>query len=208
MRNTRAPYELILVDDGSIDNSYLYFRTITSKAIRSRINRGVPFSRNLGLAVADGDLIVFIDNDVVVHPGWLSKLITESQNANVGIIGYIPTDESYKLQYPRSADGLIDVYEIAGACLGVTREAFDRTGFFDKNLRFVNDDTDYCFRTYLNGFRVTLIPELIQHNPHRTVSIDKKNESRPYFWEKWGDTWICKAAFPHLKWDGKKLISI
>ena len=205
IKNTRAPYELILVDDGSTDDTFAYFNTITKKAIHSRVNRGIAFSRNLGMALAEGDLMVLIDNDVTVHPGWLAGLIENAQKSNIGMIGYIPTDQSYRLQFPRSADGLIDVYEHSAACIGITREAFNRVGYFDTKLRTAADDTDYCFRVFLSGLRVAIIPEIIRHDPGGTISIERKNETRPYFWKKWEKTWICKAAFPNLKWTRKGL---
>lgn len=168
---TSYPYELILIDDGSKDGTASYFGTLTPKAYKQSKRRGVAKARNLGLQNAQGDLIITLDNDVFVPPGWLNILAEESQKQNVGIVAAIPSNESDRLNAKRSLDGLIDFPHVSGACMAVTRECFDLVGFFDQNLINSGEDTDYCYRALMAGLRVTSTPRLVV--PHLAGSTRK-----------------------------------
>ncbi len=71
-------YELIIVDDGSIDNtSKICERYTANKKIRvvKQENKGVSNARNLGIELANGDWITFVDADDVVKQDYLKNLI-------------------------------------------------------------------------------------------------------------------------------------
>ena len=160
----KAPYELIGLDDGSKDGTYQFLLENCHKAIRLK-GVGVGAARNVGILQAEGDHIMFLDNDVILdRPGWLGVLLAESRKRNVGIIGPLLSNEQTKDALPRSPDGLIDVDEIAGACLMFPRSTFDRLGMLDPEFSRRGEDTDYCFRARLAGLRVCITPRLlIQH---------------------------------------------
>jgi O-antigen biosynthesis protein len=164
IQNTRENYELILIDDGSQDGTFQYFRSISRKAYRHESLRGVTKGRNLGLSVSEGNYICTLDNDVILPPGWLRILIGESKKDRVGIIGPMLTNQP-RFHLPRSADGLIDVSEIAGACMLIKREVFNFLGYLDET--FINcEDTDYCFRAILAGYRVVHTPNVLVYHKH------------------------------------------
>jgi glycosyltransferase involved in cell wall biosynthesis len=79
--NTKFPYKLILVDDGSSNNCSTYMKSIKgANYIRIDKNSGVPKSRNRAMRVAARDeeveYICLLDNDTEVYDGWLTKLIS------------------------------------------------------------------------------------------------------------------------------------
>jgi len=160
LSGTSYPYELILVDDGSTDGTARYFSTVTDKSFRLSKRGGQSRARNVGLKNAAGDLIISLDNDVFVPDGWLNILAEESQKANVGIIGAIPSNETERLNAQPSQDGLLDFPHVSGACMGITRACFMAVGFYDENIED-HDDTDYCYRALLAGFRVANTPRLV-----------------------------------------------
>ena len=164
IQTTRVPYELIGIDDGSRDGTYQFFLENCHKAIRLP-GIGCGASRNVGLLHANGDHIMFLDNDVVLdRPGWLRALLADCGKRNVGIIGPVLTNERMKASLPRSQDGLIDVDEIAGACMLFTRSTFDRLGMLDPAFSMRGEDTDYCFRAKLAGFRVCISPRVLLYH--------------------------------------------
>ena len=81
MRYTRRPWELIVVNDGSCDETSAYLATMRDDAavpvtvIGDITNRGVPAAINHGLRAARGQYLVVLDNDVVVTDSWLDQLI-------------------------------------------------------------------------------------------------------------------------------------
>lgn len=80
-------FEVILVDDGSKDNSGEICDKIAEKDKRFTVyhkkNEGVSVARNLGLSKSNGDYITFIDPDDKVEPVFLSRLIDQLEESNV-----------------------------------------------------------------------------------------------------------------------------
>jgi glycosyltransferase involved in cell wall biosynthesis len=87
-RHTRAPWELIVIDNGSTDGTRDYLAGVQDAApvpvtvIANATNRGFPAAINQGLKVARGEYLVLLNNDVVVTAGWLDQL-TALAEANV-----------------------------------------------------------------------------------------------------------------------------
>lgn len=78
LNQTYFDYELILVDDGSTDNSIANILHLvegnTSVRIIRQENRGVSIARNTGISSASGDWIIFVDSDDTVLPDYLETL--------------------------------------------------------------------------------------------------------------------------------------
>ena len=82
--------ELILVDDGSIDNSHkicLEFADIDSRVrVFHNENHGVSFTRNFGIDAATGDYICFIDADDLILPDYITSLLQSLTRADAEIV--------------------------------------------------------------------------------------------------------------------------
>jgi glycosyltransferase involved in cell wall biosynthesis len=93
---TRLPNEIILVDDGNLDKSdfetKICEQAIKFKYIHKKIP-GLTASRNLGINHSSGDIILFIDDDVILDPLYIESIMElyedDSQNKIGGITGAI-----------------------------------------------------------------------------------------------------------------------
>ena len=120
-------------------------------------NRGIPFARNLALANARGELIVFVDDDCIIHNGWLGKLLSPfKDNSVVGVQGgvTVPQDTSpigwveTLLGFPGGghrrvleAGGTIsETREISTLNCAYRRWIFDAIGGFEKDLKYTGED--------------------------------------------------------------------
>lgn len=88
--------ELILVDDGSTDNSgticeeYKCFYNDNIRVIH-KINGGLSDARNAGLEIAKGEYIAFVDSDDIVEPTFISTLVQaiEASDADIAQCSYL-----------------------------------------------------------------------------------------------------------------------
>lgn len=178
----RVPYEVIVVDDASPDDSRERLDEV--KGVRVvPLDRNVGFVRacNEGMRAALGRYILLLNNDAYVHPGAIEALVRVADDDDtVGIVGAKLVYGDGTLQdaggiiwndgvgwnygrnqrpddpaydYPREAD------YVSGAALLVRRELIEQTGGFDE--RFVPayyEDTDLCFEARARGYRVVYEP--------------------------------------------------
>lgn len=89
LENKYEPKEIILIDDGSIDNTF----TILKRFVRysgvkviSQKNSGVSACRNRGLEEADGKYIFFLDSDDWISPDCIEKLVEEAEQSQADFI--------------------------------------------------------------------------------------------------------------------------
>lgn len=83
-------YEVILVDDGSKDNSLMVCREMAAKDERFKVfhkdNSGVSNTRNFGLERAIGDYVYFMDSDDLLHPQFLEVMMGEALKVDADLV--------------------------------------------------------------------------------------------------------------------------
>lgn len=89
--HTEFPFELVYVDGGSPPQTRRYLETQAREKefqlIRTDYYLSPNQARNLGLAQVNTRYVVFIDNDVVVTPGWLKPLVACAEETGATIVG-------------------------------------------------------------------------------------------------------------------------
>lgn len=77
--NTHQPFELIIIDNGSTDGSADFFASVGATVIRNPANFSYPHSQNQGIALAQYNWLAFLNNDIIVSPGWDEGLLETMQ---------------------------------------------------------------------------------------------------------------------------------
>jgi GT2 family glycosyltransferase len=182
LENTEPCYELILVDNGSDDGTPARLREVESATIvLNRLNYGFGAANNLGAAHARGRYVVFLNQDVFVHPGWLPPLVEQIEaDEQVGAVGPMLLNPDGSLQcagallsrsgsaacygdgddpdQPEYADARVADF-LAGACLLVRRRAFNDVGGFDPAYGLAYfEDADLCLALAAQGYRSVYEP--------------------------------------------------
>lgn len=90
LNQTYPHWEMIVVNDGSLDDTLAYAQRYASQDQRIRVidqeNSGVSVARNAGLYSANGKYVIFLDGDDYWKPSLLRKLVTVSEQSEVKIV--------------------------------------------------------------------------------------------------------------------------
>lgn len=144
-------HEIIVADDGSSDDTVAVAERCGATVVRAPRNEGASAARNRGAAAATGDVLLFIDADVVVAPDAIARTarVLEERPEVTALVGTFdehtpipgfPSD--YKNLYVCHGWGLMPPYIGATntSITAVRRAAFDEAGGFDAKVPTSEDD--------------------------------------------------------------------
>lgn len=176
--------EVIVVDDASRDESAAFVRQNYPKVrvVQMPVNRGLAAACNAGAAVAAGELLVMLNNDTEVEPGWLAALV-ESATAHpqagaiaskmllfdrrdtlhnagdlMGVDG-IPRNRGVWERDTGQYDAALAVFGGCGGGVAYRRAAWQAAGGFDERLFMYLEDVDLAWRLQLLGWRAVFAPQ-------------------------------------------------
>jgi len=146
---------------------------------------------NLGASRANGDVLLFLNNDVqVLERGWLGAMLEQAQRGEVGAVGAKLLYPDGRIQHAGVVVGLggvaghahrfaraddpgylgrlrhvHEVSAVTAACLVIRRAVFDAVGGLDEELTVAFNDVDFCLRVREAGYRNLWTPfaELVHH---------------------------------------------
>ena len=171
--STYAPLEVIIVDDGSIDDTADVVRQARVTSLRVADGpRGPAVARNQGAGAARGDVLVFLDADVAVHPDTLARLVgyLERQPDVSAVFGSYddqPTHRNIASRYRNLLHHFVHQHAEREAttfwagCSAVRRDAFLSVGGFDTRYRRPSiEDIELGGRLRSAGHRVWLCADV------------------------------------------------
>lgn len=151
-------FELLLIDDGSTDNSGLiceeYAKCDSRIKVFHKKNGGVSSARNVGLENAKGDWITFCDSDDFVNPNWLDIYISliSKNMVDMACLGIYKTGLCVSSEYCRGVNFYGDAKEalillresllLGSVCNKILRKSIIEENYlrFDENIAFMEDE--------------------------------------------------------------------
>ena len=187
LAQTYFPIEVIVVDDGSRDNSLEVLEKYGDRiTVLAQKNQGVSLARNNGVAVSKGEFVAFLDADDI----WISSKIQEQMqkfldSEEIGLVhcsmSYIDTNDQISGEERNGKEGWLasDVLRLREAMVGigstslVKRTVFDEVGGFDPR-QTTAADWDFSYRVarkYQVGFisKPLVLYRLHDSNMHSNI---------------------------------------
>lgn len=151
LHQTFANIEIILIDDGSFDNSLKICRFFaeTDERIKviSQSNSGVSAARNRGIMSASGAFITFVDADDWVEDKHIEKLVEAMDSNGMAVVGVI-NGQHKNVHFTNQTtlskqEALISVLDAKGMCGYTFNKLYDRELMIEKSI-FFDEDVTIC----------------------------------------------------------------
>ncbi len=181
---TEQDFELIVVDNGSTDESLAIAQSFADRAnytlIENAENTGFSHAVNQGIAVAKGEFVVLFNNDAFAEPDWLAQLIqTAQKNPKIFAVQSLMI-RHYERELADDAGDYVNLLAFAckegdgryasrytkekrifSACGGASlyrKSILDEIGVFDETFFAYFEDVDLSWRANNAGYRCVLCP--------------------------------------------------
>jgi len=182
-KNTVYPdWELIIVNDGATEPALLsYLGESVHTSISLSNNVGFAGANNAGWQIASGDLLMTLNADTEVFPGWLTAMVLALKKQKAQMVGptVLEPDKKHiqsfgchwdeRLQRIQASHYKTDVSflddkethrvdGLSGCCMMMTRQELEQVGAFDIAYKNSWEDVDLCFKFLSRGYKIVVTP--------------------------------------------------
>lgn len=192
----QPPKEIIVVDSNSTDGTHELAKNYPIKFINIK-QRSMVKARNVGYKNAKGEVVAYLDDDVLVSKNW-SKHILEPyvDKCVAGVVGRVVPYEYEVIYLPVKHKAIgkvfdngtilgnfdaptqqpIEVDTLIGCNMTFQRKALEKIGGFDENFRgsCFRDDTDISLRLKRLGYKLVYHPKAIVRHKFKGKTVDNK----------------------------------
>jgi GT2 family glycosyltransferase len=217
---TFVDFEIIVVDNGSVDGSVALLETSYRDMVRlmkNGKNLGFAEGNNQGIAASRGEYVATLNTDTVADRNWLHELVRVVESAqDIGMVG----SKILLIDTPGAIDSVgVNIYPdgmsrqrgrlepddgryaepeeilLPSACAALYRKAMlDEIGLFDAAFFAYCEDTDLGLRGRLAGWKAMLAPAAIVHH-HYSGTAGKVSPFKAYYVER-NHFWIALKTMP------------
>lgn len=219
--------EIILVDDGSSDGTREWLQTVgpvlvagpglapnpgmpasgspTTRSLLNENNLGFAGACNRGAAAATGDLLFFLNNDLVLLPGWLEPMLAAFDRfPSAGLVGNVQLNAAtgavdhagiyfnhqgkpaHRTDLPATSrwpgwPQYRAVVALTGACFGIRRTVWQQLGGFDEAFINGSEDIDLALRASATGLHHYIaLRSVVRHHISSSAGRNLRNEQNTY----------------------------
>lgn len=201
LRSNTSNYEIVIVDNGSTDNSIprLSKKHKAHSHLISYIeldrNYGPSYARNAGVRASNGAFLGFLDNDTVVHPDWAiaaisafkhnpklgiiqCKLLLNQNREHIDYVGEYLGQNGFLVQRATANERDIGQHDSSDKILAaksagmfIRKKVFDVIGGFDDDYFIYVEETDLGWRCWLYGYECEFCAHSVVYHEYGTSSV-------------------------------------
>lgn len=228
-------FEIILVDNGSTDNSieYVAANYPRVKILKLKKNFGFAKAINEGVKASSADYVIFLNNDTSVDKDWVkslvscahlhpevisvnSKLLNFYERKKIDGLGILINEVGQARSIgwnEEDRDQYNNEFYIFGATGGAAlfrREDFIKVGLFDEKYFMYSEEVDFAFKAQFLGYKSIFCPKAVVYHKHKATS--KKLPEHIEYWQFRNMTQTIIRDFPNFilfkKWRFLKIILV
>ena len=225
-KNTPQNHEIIVVDNASTDGTRERLLQLQQegivKVVINETNEGFAKACNKGARAASGSYLLFLNNDTVVHPGWLEAMLKAfGQAEQTGIVGSRLVYPDFTIQHAGITfteqglpyhihrgvqwnDSKVNrskiIPAVTGACMMIPTTVFKQISGFDESYHMYVEDIDLCLRVWEVGYKVVYSPEsMVTHLESASIVDTQKRDAQVRAaWSKMHERWMGHWPEPVL----------
>ena len=174
LNDAAQPFQTVIADNGSTDNSLEIAKTFSALMpmliVDASASRGQAFARNKGAEAADGEHLIFLDQDDVVAPGYVTAMSGALRRSEVvaARMEALTLNEGWRRHardLPQTEGLPTDPIPWAYGCtLGVRRSTFQRLrGFRQIPSLVAGEDIEFCWRAKELGVQLAFVRDALVH---------------------------------------------
>lgn len=174
-------FEALLIDDGSTQDIATLAKDFPHIRYVRQEHAGLSVARNLGAALATGEILAYTDDDCIVDEDWLSNLVLgfdDPQWVAAGGPNIPPSPRNRTEAVVAAAPGApahvlltdVEAEHLPGCNLAIRKTALESIGGFRPQYRVAGDDVDVCWRLREAGGKLHFISgAMVWHHRRYTV---------------------------------------
>lgn len=188
-KSSYSNYEIIVTDNASSDGSTSYLTKYYPKVkiVRNKENLGFAGGNNEAMKEVTGEYILLLNNDTIVTKDLIKNLVERiEEDKSIGVVQakILSMDNSKRLdsvgafltntgflyhygyyQYDKKIfDKTINLYSAKGAGMLIRKNLIDKLGLFDDTFFAYFEETDFCHRVWLAGYKIVYAPKAVLYH--------------------------------------------